>query len=197
MLPMELLLESVHLIVQAPLKFFPLPMRCPRILYNRDMSSFTGETRRRFRKSRSYRSSSRFINPCRVAPEWCNLRNPEGGRDYGTLTRFKEAKKEMKMLYCIFDRVPSQREKLIKEFSVSEFTHNLGKFRLHTFRSILDERIHYVLSFGKWTKNKTPMIRVQTANVVSDVLGYSSKEEAVILLTILKIVSRLWCIVVS
>ena len=69
----------------------------------------------------------------------------------------------------------NKEEKLIKEFSVSEFSHNLGKFRLHTFRSILDERIHYVLSFGKWTKNKTPMIRVQTANVVSDVLGYSLK----------------------
>ena len=50
----------------------------------------------------------------------------------------------------------------------SEFSHNLGKFRLHTFRSILDERIRYVLNFGKWTKNKTPDSS-STVNVVSDV----------------------------
>ena len=26
-----------------------------------------------------------------------------------------------------------KKEKLIKEFSISEFSHNFGKFRLHTF----------------------------------------------------------------
>ena len=48
----------------------------------------------------------------------------------------------------------------------------MGKFRLHTFKSVLDDRIHYGLSYGKWSKSKTPMVRVQTANIVSDVLGY-------------------------
>jgi len=102
-------------------------------------------------------------------------------KEDGTMARLPDLKKlkkkwGMKMLsIASLIEYRHKREKLIKEFSVSEFTHNLGKFRLHTFRSILDERIHYVLSFGKWTKNKTPMIRVQTANVVSDVLGYSLK----------------------
>ena len=66
-----------------------------------------------------------------------------------------------------------KREKLVKEVSVKEFSHHLGKFRLHTFMSVLDDRIHYGLSYGKWTKSKTPMVRVQAANVVTDVLGYS------------------------
>jgi 3,4-dihydroxy 2-butanone 4-phosphate synthase/GTP cyclohydrolase II len=67
-----------------------------------------------------------------------------------------------------------KREKLVKEMSVKEFSHHLGKFRLHTFMSVLDDRIHYGLSYGKWTKAKTPMVRVQAANVVTDVLGYSA-----------------------
>ena len=71
-----------------------------------------------------------------------------------------------------------KREKLIKEVTVSEFIHSLGKFRLHTFKSILDGRIHYVLSYGKWNKSKTPIVRVQSANVVTDVLGYSSNGES-------------------
>jgi 3,4-dihydroxy 2-butanone 4-phosphate synthase/GTP cyclohydrolase II len=68
-----------------------------------------------------------------------------------------------------------KREKLIKEISTAEFDHSLGKFNLHMFKSILDDRIHYALSYGKWTKRKSPMVRVQTANVLTDVLGYSPK----------------------
>ena len=71
-----------------------------------------------------------------------------------------------------------QREKLVKERSTREFSHHLGKFRLHTFMSILDDRVHYGLSYGKWTKSKPPMVRVQAANVVTDVLGYSNNGES-------------------
>ena len=99
-------------------------------------------------------------------------------KEDGTMARLPDLKKlkkkwGMKLLsIASLIEYRHQREKLIKELSVQEFSHSLGKFRLHTFKSVLDDRIHYGLSYGKWSKSKTPMIRVQTANVVSDVLGY-------------------------
>lgn len=105
-------------------------------------------------------------------------------KEDGSMARLPDLKKlkkrwDMKLLsIASLIEYRHKREKLIKEVTVSEFTHHLGKFRLHTFKSILDSRIHYVLSYGKWNKSKTPMVRVQSANVVSDVLGYSSNGES-------------------
>ena len=105
-------------------------------------------------------------------------------KEDGSMARLPDLKKlkkkwDMKLLsIASLIEYRHKREKLIKEVTVSEFTHYLGKFRLHTFKSILDGRIHYVLSYGKWNKSKTPMVRVQSANVVSDVLGYSSNGES-------------------
>ena len=99
-------------------------------------------------------------------------------KEDGTMARLPDLKKlkkkwGMKLLsIASLIEYGHQREKLIKELSVQEFCHSLGEFRLHTFKSVLDDRIHYGLSYGKWSKSKTPMVRVQTANIVSDVLGY-------------------------
>ena len=102
----------------------------------------------------------------------------------GSMARLPDLKKlkkkwGMKMLsIASLIEYRHQREKLVKERSTREFSHHLGKFRLHTFMSILDDRVHYGLSYGKWTKSKPPMVRVQAANVVSDVLGYSTNGES-------------------
>ena len=102
----------------------------------------------------------------------------------GTMARLPDLKKlkkkwGMKMLsIASLIEYRHQREKLVKERSTREFSHHLGKFRLHTFMSILDDRVHYGLSYGKWTKSKPPMVRVQAANVVTDVLGYSTNGES-------------------
>ena len=99
----------------------------------------------------------------------------------GTMARLPDLKKlkkkwGMKLLsIASLIEYRHKREKLIKEISTTEFDHSLGKFKLHMFKSILDDRIHYGLSYGKWTKRKSPMVRVQTANVLTDVLGYSPK----------------------
>jgi len=66
-----------------------------------------------------------------------------------------------------------KREKLVREISQNDLSHELGHFKLHTFESVLDNRIHYGLSYGKWNARKLPMIRVQTANIPSDVFGFS------------------------
>ena len=102
----------------------------------------------------------------------------------GSMARLPDLKKlkkkwGMKMLsIASLIEYRHQREKLVKERSTREFSHHLGKFRLHTFMSILDDRVHYGLSYGKWTKSKPPMVRVQAANVVTDVLGYSANGES-------------------
>ena len=102
----------------------------------------------------------------------------------GSMARLPDLKKlkkkwGMKMLsIASLIEYRHQREKLVKERSTREFSHHLGKFRLHTFMSILDDRVHYGLSYGKWTKSKPPMVRVQAANVDTDVLGYSTNGES-------------------
>ena len=69
-----------------------------------------------------------------------------------------------------------QRDKLIEKFSESDFPTKFGRFRLHAFRSILDGRIHYSLTFGKISARASTLVRVQTANVLSDALGLDEVE---------------------
>ena len=100
----------------------------------------------------------------------------------GTMARLPDLKKlkkkwGMKLLsIASLIEYRHKREKLVIEISMTEFTHSLGAFRLHTFKSVLDDRVHYALSYGKWTNRKSPMVRVQTANILSDVLGFAGKE---------------------
>lgn len=100
----------------------------------------------------------------------------------GTMARLPDLKKlkkkwGMKLLsIASLIEYRHKREKLVIEISMTEFTHLLGAFRLHTFKSVLDDRVHYALSYGKWTNRKSPMVRVQTANILSDVLGFAGKE---------------------
>lgn len=102
----------------------------------------------------------------------------------GTMARLPDLKKlkkkwGMKLLsIASLIEYRHKREKLVIEISMTEFTHSLGAFRLHTFKSVLDDRVHYALSYGKWTNRKSPMVRVQTANILSDVLGFAGKESS-------------------
>ena len=64
-----------------------------------------------------------------------------------------------------------QREQLIEKFTESDFPCKSGNFRLHGFKSILDGRIHYALTLGSISTNSPTLVRVQTANVLTDSLG--------------------------
>jgi len=78
-----------------------------------------------------------------------------------------------------------QREQLIEKFTESDFPCKSGKFRLYGFRSILksgkfrlygfrsilDGRIHYALTLGSIATNSPTLVRVQTANILTDSLG--------------------------
>ena len=69
-----------------------------------------------------------------------------------------------------------QRDQLIEKFSESDFPTKFGRFRLHAFQSILDGRIHYALTLGKISERASTLVRVQTANVLSDALGLDEEE---------------------
>lgn len=64
-----------------------------------------------------------------------------------------------------------QREQLIEKFTESDFPCKFGNFRLYGFRSILDGRIHYALTLGSIATNSPTLVRVQTANILTDSLG--------------------------
>lgn len=64
-----------------------------------------------------------------------------------------------------------QREQLIEKFTESDFPCKSGNFRLYGFRSILDGRIHYALTLGSIDTNSPTLVRVQTANILTDSLG--------------------------
>ena len=64
-----------------------------------------------------------------------------------------------------------QREQLIEKFTESDFPCKSGNFRLYGFRSILDGRIHYALTLGSIATNSPTLVRVQTANILTDSLG--------------------------
>ena len=68
-----------------------------------------------------------------------------------------------------------QREQLIEKIAESEFNSEFGGFILHEFRSILDNRLHYALTLGNISDDKTTLVRVQTANVLTDALGLIEK----------------------
>ena len=68
-----------------------------------------------------------------------------------------------------------QRERLIKKISESKFPTKFGTFQLHVFSSVLDRRIHYALTLGKISKRSTTLVRVQSANVLTDALGLTTK----------------------
>ena len=68
-----------------------------------------------------------------------------------------------------------KRDQLIEKISESDFPCKAGQFRLHVFRSVLDSRMHYALTLGDKPNNSTALVRVQSANVLTDALGLIEK----------------------
>ena len=82
-------------------------------------------------------------------------------------------------IYCIFDRIStSALISLSKSFLNLISIVRLGVFRLHGFRSILDGRVHYALTLGKISNKSPTLVRVQTANVLTDALGMTSESKS-------------------
>ena len=46
-----------------------------------------------------------------------------------------------------------------------------GEFELHTFLDLIDDTVHYALTIGDIQEERDTLVRVQTVNVLRDVLG--------------------------
>ena len=69
-----------------------------------------------------------------------------------------------------------QREQLIEKIAESDFPCSMGNFKLRVFKSVLDGRIHYALTMGKLSASTPTIVRVQTADVLKDALGFNQKK---------------------
>jgi 3,4-dihydroxy 2-butanone 4-phosphate synthase/GTP cyclohydrolase II len=105
-------------------------------------------------------------------------------KEDGTMARLPDLRKLKKKWAMKLISIASlieyrhQRERLIKKISESEFPTKFGTFQLHVFSSVLDRRIHYALTLGKISKRSTTLVRVQSANVLTDALGLATKGRA-------------------
>ncbi len=63
-----------------------------------------------------------------------------------------------------------RRESLIRKIAESELPTEYGMFRLRIFESQIDKRNHLALTMGQFDPSKSVLVRVHSANVLSDVL---------------------------
>lgn len=62
-----------------------------------------------------------------------------------------------------------RRESLIEKVGERELPTEFGNFKVHVFRSRIDKRDHLALTMGKFEPSKPVLVRVHTANVLTDV----------------------------
>lgn len=98
----------------------------------------------------------------------------------GTLARLPDLieykKKHGLKLISIADLIEYRltRDRLVECIGTTPFDSEYGRFELHRFRSIIDDRRHIALSMGPLGEDPT-LVRVQRANLMSDV--FRAKEE--------------------
>jgi len=63
-----------------------------------------------------------------------------------------------------------QTEKSVRHISTHEVTTDYGPFKLHTYRDLIEERLHLVLMRGTVNPEEPFMVRVHVQNPLSDVL---------------------------
>jgi 3,4-dihydroxy 2-butanone 4-phosphate synthase/GTP cyclohydrolase II len=64
-----------------------------------------------------------------------------------------------------------QTEKSVRHISTHEVTTEYGPFKLHTYRDLIEERLHLVLMRGTVNPEEPFMVRVHVQNPLSDVLA--------------------------
>ena len=111
------------------------------------------------------------LNPSGII---CEILNEDGSlARLPDLIKFK-AKHELKLI-SIADLIEYRhtRDKLVEHVLTQDFESEFGRFDLHIFKSILDDRQHLALSMGKLDKNPT-LVRVQSENLLGDIFRSKS-----------------------
>lgn len=104
----------------------------------------------------------------------CEILNEDG-----TLARVPDLieykKKHNLKMISIADLIEYRhtRDKLVEHVLTRPFESEFGKFNLHIFRSVLDERQHLALTMGELNAEPT-LVRVQSENLLTDI--FRSKE---------------------
>lgn len=121
------------------------------------------------------------LNPSGVI---CEILNEDGSlARLPDLIEFK-AKHKLKLI-SIADLIEYRhtRDQLVEQVLTQTFDSEFGTFKLHVFKSVLDDRQHIALSMGKLDASPT-LVRVHSENVLSDVFrsrdlsGYDSLNQA-------------------
>jgi 3,4-dihydroxy 2-butanone 4-phosphate synthase/GTP cyclohydrolase II len=95
----------------------------------------------------------------------------------GTMARRKELEKFARehnlKIGTIADLIHHrmQTEKSVRHISTHEVTTEYGPFKLHTYRDMIEERLHLVLMRGTVNPEEPFMVRVHVQNPLSDVLA--------------------------
>lgn len=106
----------------------------------------------------------------------CELMN-----DDGTVARTPELIEYKKRLGLKMISIASlieyrhRRDRLIEKVGEQPFPSRYGEFTLHVFRSILDDRQHYVLSMGDLGPEPA-LVRVHRENLLGDIFGSRDME---------------------
>jgi 3,4-dihydroxy 2-butanone 4-phosphate synthase/GTP cyclohydrolase II len=100
----------------------------------------------------------------------CEILNPDG--TMARLPQLMNFRRKHKLKMCsIRDLIAYRRvrEKLVERIQEVPLPTPYGKFRLHCYRSLVDERQHFALVLGKLHPSKPVLVRVQAECVASDV----------------------------
>jgi 3,4-dihydroxy 2-butanone 4-phosphate synthase / GTP cyclohydrolase II len=100
----------------------------------------------------------------------CEILNKDG--TMARLAQLLQFRKRHKLRMCsIRDLIAYRRvrEKLVEKLEVVDLPTPYGKFKLHAYRSRLDNRQHFAIVLGKLTSQKPALVRVQAECVAADV----------------------------
>lgn len=100
----------------------------------------------------------------------CEILNPDG-----TMARFAQLLKfarKHKLKICSIQELIAYRrvrEKLVEKIEEVELPTPYGKFKLHSYRSLVDGYTHLALVHGKISPQRAELVRVHAENIASDV----------------------------
>jgi len=104
----------------------------------------------------------------------CEILNPDG-----TMARFAQLlsfARKHKLKVCSIEELIAYRrvrERLVEKIEEAELPTPYGKFKLHSYRSLIDGRTHVALVHGRISPQRTALVRVHAENVASDVFHSS------------------------
>ncbi len=109
---------------------------------------------------------------CRPIGVICEIMNDDGSM--ARLPELKRFAKRHKLKVCSVEaliKYRREREHLVERIEVINLPTAFGMFKLHLYRSTLDEQHHLALVFGEVAKRKNVLVRVHSECLTGDVFG--------------------------